>query len=503
MASKQASASETLAESRWSSIESDSATESVGASTPTSSYEPFESSQTQIHTDIELIATYLAKRSASTKLVDAINHIRDAYTVRVKQTNTEQAIRQLHETVQKLAEKVSKTSYEAPKPAIGSYAAAASRGASAQQTRLQQSLNQVNAPIQKPVPARHKREVILVRGTETQIEKNRTYKELLEQINKLGTAGIAVAIRKLPSGDMVLTMEDEQARTSRLADTTWLEVFGPGARIKKREFAVMAHGIKVSQVQNQAQAIADIYQQNPRLQGAIEIVRVAFTKRLLKSGRATGPLIISVTEPEQANRLIDAGLIWSYELHDCEPFVGDCVITQCFKCYQYGHVSHKCHNLQRCGFCAGTGHATNDCLGREDCTKHQCVQCKGNHPSWARECLVRGQHAEAAQAAYNTRPVRYQASTGPARQIQTPVGPSQRAKAQETARTSTTTTEPLRAAAVDHPLEDWQEPWIEVNRKRTPSPRNASAPPAKRRGRPIGSTKASKNTKDIRTFSTQ
>jgi hypothetical protein len=501
MAPNQVPASETLAGSRWSSVESDSATEPVGASTPTSSYEPIESSQTQIHADIELIATYLAKRNASTKLVGAIDRIRDAYTTRVKQTNTEQAIRQLHETVQKLAEKVSKTSYEAPKPALGSYAAAASRGASAtKQTRLQQSLNPVTS--QKPVPARHKREIILVRGTETTIEKNRTYKELLEQINKSEVAGVAVAIRKLPSGDMILTMEDEQARTSRLANTAWLEVFGPGARIKKREFAVIAHGIRVSQVQSQAQAIADIYQQNPQLQGTIEIVRVAFTKRLLKSGRATGPLIISVTEPEQANRLIDAGLIWSYELHDCEPFTGDCVITQCFKCYQYGHVSQKCHNLQRCGFCAGTGHATNDCLGREDSTKHRCVQCKGNHPSWARECLVRGQHAEAAQVAYSNRPVRYQASTGPVRRIQTAVGPSQQTKAQETART-TNTTEALITTVIDHPLEKWQEPWIEVNRKRTPSPRSASAPPAKRRGRPIGSTKASRNTKDIRTYSTQ
>lgn len=178
----------------------------------------------------------------------------------------------------------------------------------------------------------------------------------------------------------------------------------------------MAYGIKVCQVQNQAQAITDIYKQNPRLEGVVEIVRVAFTKRLLKSGWATGPLIISVTEPEQANRLIDAGLIWSYELYNCEPFVGDCVVTQCFKCYQYGHVGHKCYNIQRCGFCAGTGHATNDCQGREDNMKHQCVQCKGKHPSWDRSCPVRAGRVEAAQAAYNTRPTRYQscASPGPA-----------------------------------------------------------------------------------------
>ena len=139
---------------------------------------------------------------------------------------------------------------------------------------------------------------------------------------------------------------------------------------------------------------------------------MAFTKKLLRSGRTTGPLIISVTEPEQANRLIDAGLIWQYELHNYEPFTGDCVITQCFKYYQYRHVGHKCYNTQRCGFCAALGHNTNDCLGKEEKTMHYYAVYKGNHPSWARECPVRVKQAELAKAAYNTRLVRYQTSLG-------------------------------------------------------------------------------------------
>ena len=197
-------------------------------------------------------------------------------------------------------------------------------------------------------------------------------------MNKAGVAGEAVAVRKLQTGDMMMTMEDEQARTSWLSNTKWLETFGEGARVKRREFAVMAHGIRVNQIQGQEQAIEELYKQNPKLVGTVEIVRVAFTKKLLRSGRPTRPLIISVTEPEQANRLINAGLIWQYELHDCELYDGDCVITQCFKCYQYGHIRHRCQNLQRCGFCAAPGHATNDCLAKEDRTKHSCIPCKGN-----------------------------------------------------------------------------------------------------------------------------
>jgi hypothetical protein len=55
-----------------------------------------------------------------------------------------------------------------------------------------------------------------------------------------------VAIRKLPTGDMIITMEDEQACTNWLADAKWLETFGARARIKKREFSVIAHGIQIN-----------------------------------------------------------------------------------------------------------------------------------------------------------------------------------------------------------------------------------------------------------------
>ena len=119
-------------------------------------------------------------------------------------------------------------------------------------------------------------------------------------------------------------------------------------------------------------------------------------------------MIISVAEPEQANRLIDAGLIWHHELHDCEPFDGSCVVTQCFKCYKFGHVARVCQNLPRCGCCAGPGHVTNDCLGKDDKSKYECVNCHGRHQSWARECPERAKHKTAAQLAYSNRPTRFQ-----------------------------------------------------------------------------------------------
>ena len=495
-----AQAGGSLAESRWSDVVSSGSNASQDApSSQTSQESQANISECPLYdqeADIQTIATYFAQSKAPEEVYKAFDRVCDA-SRRVDKTITEQAIRQLQAAVSKLSTQVEKTNTQRRAEGTpASYAAVASQGTPTQQSRTLQSRLANEAIPMKPVPGRHRREVIAVRGTETMAQKNRSYKELIEQLNTAAAAGKAVAIRQLPSKDLVITMESEQARNEWIKNTEWLSALGEGARVKRREFAVMAHGIRVAQIQGQTQAIEAIYEQNANLRGTVEILRVAFTKRLLRTERTTGPLIISVAEPEQANRLIDAGLIWQYELHDCEPFEGNCVITQCFKCFQYGHLAKHCRNAGRCGFCGAPGHATNDCLGKEEKAMHRCIPCRGNHPSWARECPVRAKQAETARRAYNTRPARYQSSAGTqANRQRTPTA----SQAGEPKSTTVNLEEPT--PAIDHPLEEWQEPWIEVRSKRTPSPRSTSAPPAKRpRGRPLGSTKASRNTMDIRGF---
>jgi hypothetical protein len=120
----------------------------------------------------------------------------------------------------------------------------------------------------KPVPGRHKREIIVSREGHTDIRTNR---ELIEQLNT-ERRGQVVAVRGLPSGDLILTTDDEQTRTEWLRNTEWLRVIGDNARIKKREFIVIAHGIRVNQVQDQEQAKEEMYRQNPKLRGNVEIL---------------------------------------------------------------------------------------------------------------------------------------------------------------------------------------------------------------------------------------
>jgi hypothetical protein len=271
----------------------------------------------------------------------------------------------------------------------------------------------------QPVPARRARELVVAPGAETTTQKHRTSLELVRDINDATSGGgDVVAARRLPSGDVLVAFQSALEKQKwEVSSEAILQSFGAGARLRIREYTVLAHGVQVRSVNqaDQARAIEAIYDQNPRLKDTVRIVRVGWARKTLKSGKRLAALHIGIAEPDQANLLIDIGLLLDSELHDCELFDGSCYITQCFKCYQYNHTVKHCRSVARCGFCGAAGHSSQDCNKKDDRTAFHCIPCrKQGHVSWARECPVRRQQVEKAQQAYACRPSKFQVrATGP------------------------------------------------------------------------------------------
>ena len=230
---------------------------------------------------------------------------------------------------------------------------------------------------------------------------------------------------------------------------------------------------------------------------------MSFSRKLLKSSCKIGPLIISVAEPEQANHMIDAGLIYGYELYNCELYDGNCVVTQCFQCYLYRHEAGKCRNTRRCGFCRALGHATNECIGKDDARSYKCVPCRGRHKSWSRDCLVHKKHVEAAQAAYNQRPARYQTcGPGPALRVARPT--RQREPVVQVPSTQDAVSTLAFSFADTSSTFTASNGWKTVQGKRNQSCEpsvNGVAKPVQKKGRPLGSTRASQNTLHLSQYS--
>jgi hypothetical protein len=124
-------------------------------------------------------------------------------------------------------------------------------------------------------------------------------------LNKAGLKGQVLAVRSLPSRDLILTSDEAGTRTE------WLQVLGGVACIKKMEFIAIAYGIRVNQVQDQLGRRKRYISITPNCRDTLKYSdsyrrRNSFALDILK-----GPLHIIVAEPERANILNNSGLNWN------------------------------------------------------------------------------------------------------------------------------------------------------------------------------------------------
>lgn len=96
-------------------------------------------------------------------------------------------------------------------------------------------------------------------------------------------------------------------------------------------------------------------------------------------------VIIEFTRPQDANKIIDEGLIWQGEVFQCELYDGSCRLTQCFNCQGYGHIGTQCKATMRCGYCAQE-HVSGECPTKSDkSVSKKCANCRGGHEAWSEQ----------------------------------------------------------------------------------------------------------------------
>lgn len=270
-----------------------------------------------------------------------------------------------------------------------------------------------------PVPQRQRREVIISPKGETPAQRQRTNREIYEDIQRAGGKGI-LTTRRLPSGDIAVICEDNRAKEALEETGQGVQGAAALAEIRRRTYIVLAHGISIKRLDltKTKEATHELYQLNKTIQGKVDILGLKWAQKNIGS-RTRATLQIKVASSTQANLLIDRGLVVDCQIHYCEPFVGECRVTQCYKCYKYGHIAAMCKSLERCGYCSKTGHKTADCMHKGQPEKHQCSACEktgARHVSWSSECPTRRANVERARLCYAQRPTRYQEERAQARE---------------------------------------------------------------------------------------
>jgi hypothetical protein len=206
----------------------------------------------------------------------------------------------------------------------------------------------------------------------------------------------------------MITADSYETKTLAEKEEGWTKVIAEKTRVKGRRFTVMVHAVRnnVIKTGNKAKALAELQAQNLQLKGKVRLLKLTWQQKVWKARKLHGLLLVDVGTPKEASILVQEGLLHNHELKNCELFHSECIMTQCFKCYHYGHFAVTCRRPQTCGSCR-KGHPLAACPTKKHPRTRFCSNCKGKLQTWARACPVRKAEAERATAAYATRPTLY------------------------------------------------------------------------------------------------
>ncbi|KIV98951.1 uncharacterized protein PV09_09336 [Verruconis gallopava] len=291
-----------------------------------------------------------------------------------------------------------------------SYAAAAARGAYSVQMHEQRM--PPAAPTQREIIVNIKdsHTIERLRAMNPRTLKTHVNQAITQSENEHITGITIMSANQLKSGDLsIRTTTGKETQLLRQFTDDWVARVGSGSSVRNPTYGVLVHGIRVSTVDmdKQEDMRNAILQDNKPFIPNAEIKYIGWLTRRAPS-KAMSSIIVEFTRPEDANKIIDEGLVWQGEMCQSERYERQCRLKQCFKCQAYGHIGTQCKAAKTCGYCA-LEHDSRDCPSKGDRdAPRKCAACHGAHEAWNRLCPSRKNELAKVRVAYASRP-RYHA----------------------------------------------------------------------------------------------
>ena len=289
-----------------------------------------------------------------------------------------------------------------------SYAAMVARGAP--------PASITNAQVTRMPPMQTQREVVVTIRDPTTVlslramnprNLNAHVERAIAQSGNENISGIRVlSSNQLRSGDLsIKTATSSETEALKQFADDWVNRVGNRASIRITTYGVIAHSIRTSTMdmdkfeELREQVLLD----NKPFIPQAEIRYVGWLTRNAPT-KAASSIVIEFSKPEDANKIIDEGLIWQGEVFQCERYERQCRVKQCFKCQHYGHIGTQCKATIACGYCAQE-HESRECPSKLDRNvPRKCAACQGGHEAWNYQCPTRKEERAKARAAYDVRP---------------------------------------------------------------------------------------------------
>lgn len=213
-------------------------------------------------------------------------------------------------------------------------------------------------------------------------------------------------INKLTSGNIRLQCQSED-EVKQLRDIDWNKAF-EGIKVHKPKYGIVIHGVPKTEIdltRDHADIISKLEKGNTHICD-IDIVKIAPLYRKSTIKESLHQSIVVFTENAQAaDRCIHNGIYIDYLLYRAERYAPQLNITQCYKCWDYGHLAVHCKRKEKCRKCGDEKHTTADCSA----TEPKCLHCEDKHEAWdhdcperIRECLRMGELKKQTSRYYTT-----------------------------------------------------------------------------------------------------
>ncbi len=216
---------------------------------------------------------------------------------------------------------------------------------------------------------------------------------------------LIVSLCKLESEDIALHAMSSKAWAALEKFQTWMKKIASSAHVVRRSFAILAHDVHITlNTSNQKMIIKRLIKNNVRLHKDLEMLRIAWLKKIVESEKTHSLLIIKIAIKTMMNRLLDVNMLNSYQECLCKLFEKNCCITQCYRCFDFDHIAKFCKNEECCFKCTDKHHI-KECVVLMN--RRWCANCNDSHELWRCSCLKWKLQIKQSEEIFWNRLIRY------------------------------------------------------------------------------------------------
>ncbi len=210
---------------------------------------------------------------------------------------------------------------------------------------------------------------------------------------------------KLESKDIALHMMSSKARAALEKSQTWVKRIASSAHVVRKSFMILAHDVCITlNTSNQKMIIKRLIKNNIKLYEDLKMLRIAWLKKIVESEKIYSSLIVEIAIKTMMNQLLNIDMLNSYQECSCKLFKKNCCITQCYKCFNFNHMTKFCKNEEHCFKCADKHHIKKCVVSMN---KRWCANCNDDHKLWRCLCLKWKLQIKQSEEIFQNRSIRY------------------------------------------------------------------------------------------------